>query len=234
MKRNQWLPIDGLPELYVGQYVVPNFASNSVVLRVAPQVFTIVSPGKSLLDDWPKEWPRQHIQINLVMPNSYHYMGVAAWREAFPKAALYASEKAIPRLAKKGITHIRAAERCPVPLSAGYQVVVPPGHRGGDLWITKSTGEQRVWITCDSFQSYERYSNQPIARMMQKLMDTAPGLKMSQVVKWLLLDDRTAFKTWALRQVQADRPNVLIPSHGEVLSGDSLSKDLQALLDGRL
>ena len=78
--------------------------------------------------------------------------------------------------------------------------------------------------------NYDRVSNQPFARFMQKLLGAAPGLKMSQVVKWFILDDRKAFKAWALKRLAKDQPVTLIPSHGEVLHSPTLHNQIMRLL----
>ena len=57
---------------------------------------------------------------------------------------------------------------------------------------------------------------------------------MSQVVKWFILNDRKRFKRWALRQLQQDRPVMLIPAHGELAESADLSERLDALIRDRL
>lgn len=235
MKRNLWHPLEGYSEVYVGQYIVPNFASNSVAIRCASREWVVVSPGEPLLRDWRRICPDDPTQISLVLPNSYHFLGVGAWREAFPHARLYASAKASQRLRKKGLLGIRCLEEEGPDLPEHYKVLTPPGHRGGDVWLSKKVGEAgALWVTCDSFQNYERLSNQPIARLLQKLLGTAPGLKMSQLVKWLLLDHRRDFKHWVLAQLEEDEPVVLVPSHGEVEFDSNLADRLRSLVRQRL
>ncbi len=233
LKRNHWLAVSEHPELLVGQYIVPNFVSNSVAIRTSEQHFTLVSPGESLLESWPHQISK--CRVDIVLPNHFHYLGAAAWLARFPNCKVYATRKAIPRLSKQGIKDILAVDDASPTLPDGYQLVVPPGHRGGDLWIVK-TGEtdQGLWITCDSFLNYSRLSNQPVARTMQKLLGAAPGLKLSQVIKWFILDNRKAFKNWALDFLEREPPTMLIPSHGEIASAPDLSQQLKSLIASRL
>ncbi len=233
MQRNLWHPLPQHPELSIGQYVVPNFASNCIALR-RDEHTTVVSPGAPLLAPWLALHPDTTAPLDLLMPNAYHYLGVATWQAAFTQVRLFASAKAIPRLTGKGLHGIRPVETALPALPEGYDLLIPPGHRGGDVWLRKRFEGGCLWITCDSFQAYERYSNQPIARALQKLLGTAPGLKMSQVVKWLLLDDRPAFKRWLLERAREDRPTLLIPSHGEILQDAALAEQLIELVERRL
>ncbi len=240
MKKNTWIDLPTHPELKLGQYIVPNFVSNSVAIKVSDKEFVLFSPGAKMLKDWPSEYKKTDIKINIIMPNGYHYMGVSAWLEAFPNAKLYASEESIPRLLEKGVKEnayngIRALQNEQPALPKGYDILFVTGHREGEVWIRKQDKENgTTWITCDSFLNYERLSNQPVARFLQKLLGAAPGLKMSQVIKWVIIKDRKSFKSWALKQLQKDQPTTLIPSHGEVTQDKNLAKDLKDLLLKRL
>lgn len=240
MKKNTWTKLPTHPEIMLGQYIVPNFVSNSVALKVSDNEFVLVSPGAKMLEDWPEELKSDDTKIHIIMPNGYHYMGVSAWQEQFPTAKLYASEEAIPRLLEQGIKEadidgIRALQTEQPPLPQGYDVLLVPGHREGEVWVRKQDEQAgSTWITCDSFLNYDRVSNQPVARFLQKVLGAAPGLKMSQVVKWIIIKDRKSFRGWALNQVKVDRPTTLIPSHGEVNQDKNLAKELEALLLTRL
>ncbi len=117
----------------------------------------------------------------------------------------------------------------------GYDILIPPGHRGGDVWVSKRNEDgNSLWITCDSFLNYDRVSRKPIARILQKILGAAPGLKISQFIKWLLLDEKTSFKHWVLKQLDKDRPTILIPSHGEVEVDSLLTTRLKKLIEKRL
>lgn len=241
MKKNIWVDLPSHPELMLGQYIVPNFVSNSICLKVNEKEFVLVSPGKGLLKDWPEELKGDDIDISIIMPNGFHYLGVSAWQEQFPNVKLYANAEAIPRLLENGIKEnnleagIRALQDEQPSLPVDYDVLLVPGHREGETWLRKQDSENgSTWITCDSFLNYERLSNQPIARFMQKLLGAAPGLKMSQVIKWFIIKDRKSFKNWALKQLAEDKPTTLIPSHGEVSQEHDLAIKLENLLVTRL
>ena len=127
------------------------------------------------------------------MPNSYHHLGVEAWLKQFPESKLYASEKATKQLQKKKALpetlEIKNLDALRTILPCNMAIIEPPGHRAGDVWLVKhAENNSALWITCDSFLNYDRVSNQPFARCMQKLLGAAPGLKMSQVVKWFIME----------------------------------------------
>ena len=235
MKKHTWFQLEAHPEVYCGQYLVPNFISNSVAIRASEKHWVLISPGEKMLNDLPDGFNRKEIKLSIIFPNAFHYMGVNAWLEQFPEAKIYASKKAKKRLEGKGFKQILMLENEQPQLPIGYEVLIPPGHRGGDVWLSKHGNEDNnLWITCDSFLNYERVSKQPIARAMQSLLGAAPGLKISQVIKWLLLDRKATFKSWVLNQLQQDKPTILIPSHGEVENDPELTKRLRVLIETRL
>jgi flavorubredoxin len=233
--KNTWHPVDGHPEIFYGHYIVPNFMSNSIAVQVAEHEWLLISPGEPMLKDWQERFAKPDTKISIIFPNHYHHLGVNAWLEHYPDAALYASQRAVDALIGKGFAHVTDLEYEQPALPAGYSVLIPPGHRGGDVWLAKQDAAHgSVWITCDSFMNYARLSNQPVARMMQRAMKTAPGLKISHFVKYLLIDNKRDFKQWALIQLEQDQPTTLIPSHGVVEQGEDLPKRLQALLEERM
>lgn len=234
-KKNIWLAVEGHPEIVYGHYIVPNFMSNSIAVQVKDNEWILLSPGEPMLKDWQQRFAKPSTKISIIYPNHYHHLGVKAWLAAYPDAALYASQRAVDALIAKGFPHVTDLEHQQPRLPEGYSVLIPPGHRGGDVWLSKQDAEQgAVWLTCDSFMNYSRLSNQPIARTLQKLMKTAPGLKISQVVKYLLITDKRAFKRWALQQLEQDQPQTMIPSHGVVEQSRDLTQRLKSLLQERM
>lgn len=237
MKKNCWHPVENHPELLVGQYLVPNFVSNSIAIKVSDTELVLISPGQPLLAPWQAQFPR-NIKLHIMFPNAYHHMGVNAWLAAYDDVTLYASNIAKQQLMKKGFTQVEnlSLETTTPPLPQDYDILFPPGHRAGDVWVRKQLPNQAAstWITCDSFLNYERMSNQPIARFMQRILGAAPNLKISQVVKWFILSDRRSFKGWALKQLKEDNPTTLIPSHGEIRSDNHLSENISKVIKQRL
>ena len=91
-----------------------------------------------------------------------------------------------------------------------------------------------MWVVCDAFFNYARYSNKIIARILQKCLKAAPGLKMSSIVKYFLIKNRKQYKAWLLKQLDQDRPTTLVMAHGEVLRSSDLPSKIKALVESRL
>jgi len=234
MKKHIWHPVEGYPELFVGQYLVPGFMSNSVAVQVGEKTWLVMSPGAGLLDDWSRICPDPDVEITLICPNSFHYMGVSDWLARFPEARVFASAKASTRLRKKGLAQVQVISDSAPRLPSDYFWRIPPGHRGGDIWLCKRPSSRSrqggVWIICDSFLNYQRKSNRWLARTVQTLADAAPGLKLSRVIKWVLLDNRRAFRPWVLKELASESPSLLIPMHGEPLESPDIGVQLARIV----
>jgi hypothetical protein len=103
------------------------------------------------------------------------------------------------------------------------------------VWLKKTDAQAAVsWILCDSFLNYERLSKRVLAKMMQQVFKAAPGLKISTVQKYVIFDDRHAFREWVLAQLAQDKPTMMIPSHGEIARSETLYAELENLVKSRL
>ena len=102
MQRNIWHPLSDYPDILVGQYVVPNFVSNSVSIRLSDNEYILYSPGESLLKTWPLV-NSADLKLHILIPNAYHYLGVNTWQKQFPNIKLYASDLALKQLLKKKV-----------------------------------------------------------------------------------------------------------------------------------
>ncbi|KZX75568.1 hypothetical protein A3715_14340 [Oleiphilus sp. HI0009] len=235
---SQWKSVPDFSNIKYARYIVPNFASNTVCIELNEAKVVVISPGKSLIDSFAEMYPGFDEVLGegleIVMPNAYHFLGVASWLERFPKAKLYASEQAKPLLEGKGVRNINVISDGDSLFDSDCQWFAPPGHRGGDLWLSVREQGKVCWVTCDSFLNYPRMSNQPIARFTQKIMGAAPGLKLSRVIKYLLLTNRKSFKKWCLDMIHQERPVALLPSHGDPMLSTELADELERLVLSRL
>ena len=85
MKKHTWFQLEAHPEVYYGQYLVPNFMSNSVAIKASDTHWVLISPGEKMLDNLPAELNKVDIKLSIIFPNAFHYMGVNAWLEQFPE-----------------------------------------------------------------------------------------------------------------------------------------------------
>ncbi len=230
--KTPWTVIGETQTIWHARYFVPNFISRSVALKVAQDEWVVYSPGGDNLDSFSSAFPDAE-KISLVLPNAFHNLGAKPWSERYPGSKIYCARKAAPRLTKLGLAPLVLEDTQPR-LPEGFGFVFPEAERWGEVWISGPIDRDKVWITCDTFFNLARYSNHMIARTLQKLFSSAPGLRISALVKWWLVKNRRDFRAWVLREISLQNPTILVPSHGEVLIDADLSAKLTDIVNLRL
>jgi hypothetical protein len=225
-----WQMIDDEFNLWCADYHVPNFRSRSLALELTSGRVIIISPGASLIDADLPPLKDASLPPFLLAPNSYHNVGIGRWRDRYPASTVFASRKAITRLARLGIADIQPLDSLRNALPANISILEPPGTRSGEVWLRLIGRKSRTWIVCDSFFNYEALSRRPLARAMQIIFRAAPGLRVSNIVKWWLIKDRKKYQTWVLNQLGTDSPTRLVPAHGAILSDPNLASALASLV----
>lgn len=231
---NIWQAIDDEGQIWSCTYHVPGFKARTIAFLSKNKKLLIVSPGAKLVDSLPQELANGTAPKMALVPNSYHHLGVPAWIKKYTELTIVASDKAIPRLKRKGYNPIQSLSLFKESLPDNITLLEPPGLRCGEVWIRVKTRAGIAWIVCDSFFNYPKFSNKFITRLIQKIMKAAPGLQMSQVVKYGLIKNRKVYKGWLLNQIAADKPTMLVPAHGEILNSNDLPKMLEELIERRL
>jgi hypothetical protein len=167
----------------------------------------------------------------LVAPNHFHHLSLARFVARYPQAAVVASEKACPRLRKRGHA---VQPLSSVTLPDDVRWLVPEGTRAGEAFIsTIDRDGARAWIVCDAFFNVERPVT-GMAGVVLRALDTTPGLSLGKTFRWLALDDRRAYAAWMLDALARERPTRLYVSHGETAQGDDLADRLAQIVKQRL
>lgn len=236
-EKTSWQVVDPEAKLFTCQYRVANFISRSNAFPTASGQWVIVSPSAEKLElpgTVIKDVPDSETVPCLVLPNAFHFLGYAAWKKKFPRAQGYAPEGALGRLTRKGCGDLKPLAELKGLLPPGVSVVELPGLRYGEAWFRFSHAGESTWVTGDVFFNLKRFSRQPFARLTQKLLGSAPGLKLPATIKYVLIKDRKAFLSCLEKLLRKDKPTRLLPLHGEILSGPDLPQKLTALLRERL
>jgi len=228
-----WKAFDETKQIWIARYYVPSFQVNSVILKSKNGDPLLISPGKSLADCALPEIFENKLPTLALAPNYFHFMGYTRWKEIYPHLILSAAPETHRRLRKKRIS-TESLELFRQALPENMSLLKPEGLRAGEIWIRVQQENGVIWIVGDAFLNYARFSNRPLARFMQKIMRAAPGLKISSVIKYLLIKNRKRYKNWLLNQLKTDQPTTLIPLHGEVLQSPQLPVEIQKIVEKRL
>jgi hypothetical protein len=186
----------------------------------------VVSPGSGLSEEQftaLERWGRPRF---LLAPNHFHNGGLAPWQARYPEAKVVAHPRAMPRLQRKfpGL-NFSELEPLTAALPEGTQLLSPPMAKQGELWVSARTGEGIAWYVVDGFLNEWRLPKGPVGWLMRGL-GFRPGLMMNPFFKRLFLESKASFQAWVKEQLARDQPTLLIPSHGVVLRGPEVSRQL--------
>jgi hypothetical protein len=225
-KNNEWTQLDNHPRIWVANYKVPNFASRSVVIEFRPNHFCVYSPGTSNLESFSSIYEGKGSLDFIIVPNIYHHLGVNIWKKKFSNAKLIASKKTMTKLEKYNYGEYLDPEYLGSSLPSDITIVEPLGTRFGEIWLTIKNNRNSIWVICDAFFNYTKYSKNISGRILQVIMNASPGLKIGRLIKMFLITNKKKYKSWVLNQIEIDKPDVLIPMHGKIEVDISLSDRL--------
>lgn len=167
----------------------------------------------------------------VLAPNHFHYLGVEELTSRHEAALVGASAVAAPRLEKKMGRPLAPLDAIRERLPRAVTLLEPPGLKTGEVWLRAETARGVAWAVGDAFFNV----NDPVSGgtgLVLKLTATVPGLRVGRTFRWLGIGDRPAYRAWLRRQIEDDRPRVLIPAHGDVVEGDDLAERLAAIAAG--
>lgn len=217
-------------QLWTAEYLVPGFKSRTTVARLDNEKLLIISPGAAVLESFAENFSNLGKPAFLLLSNSFHHLGAPTWRKSYPDVQVVCAEGAAKRIASKGHAHVKPLVNLIPHLPSHMTLLEPAGTRMGETWVRIDHGGKNIWIVCDAFFNMPRLSSRLITRLIQKLLSAAPGLKISALVKYGLVKDRGTYKSWVMEQIEKDRPALLVPAHGDILSADDLPDKLKSLM----
>ncbi|GFE65729.1 hypothetical protein KIN_28030 [Litoreibacter roseus] len=153
----------------------------------------------------------------ILAPSHFHHLGIADWRAAFPDATVCAPAAAIPRLENR-LGH-SVFDTMP-DLDRGLSLMSPPGLRAAEVWLRAEGPDGVAWAVCDAFAGPAGSEDSP-----------ADSPKARGAFATMCLGDKTAYKNWAMTRIDADRPVLLLPAHGNAVSGPALADGLAAIVE---
>jgi hypothetical protein len=218
-----WEPVLTDQRVEIWSHVYPAGVLEARVVVVKHEdAFTVYGAGINMSESFGEKFKvDSQTSFDLFVPNAWHNLGIKEWSNTFPKAKVYAHHNALPRLSRKGFTHILPAENFSSPLikQRSYEE-----SKTGELWLDIDAKVGHVWLIGDAFFNLAELPKNRILRSIFKLLRNGPGLRISRLFLMTAIKDRAHYKTWLSKAIENEPPVCLIPSHGEVLTHDVAGK----------
>jgi len=201
------------------------------VIGLGGGALLVVSPADTLSDAQWDQLARWGTPRFILAPNRYHTVGITAWKERFPAAAVVAHPRAHARLRKK-VPGVAIDDLAPLEaaLPQGVRIFSPPMAKQGETWVSVKTRDGAAWFVTDGIVNQERLPGGPVGLFL-RLVGFRTRLMVNPFFKRLFLSDKAAFKAWASAEIEKDTPALFVPSHGAPLRGLDLRARLEAAID---
>lgn len=220
------------PHIWVAQTSVGWFSCHCIALK-GEEAWHIYGAGVNLARDFLEQFGPQTRVSQLIIPNSFHYLGIEEWRAIFPDATHRCSKAAMKRLAAKGVPTPSLIDAS-LSLPHNSRVLELPHSKIGELWLSfHEQSANRGLCVGDAFFCLDKPKDLR-SRLLQKASGICESPAVSRLFKWAMLNDRKKFHNWATITLTELDPQILVPQHGSILQGQELSKGLIRALDQRL
>lgn len=230
-----WTTLAEQPALLVRDYGFGGGRATAMAVKLE-RGWLMVSPPANIKPGEVEAFRDSGGVVALLENNAAHSMGLAPWRAHFPDAVSYATPVAAKRIAKKSKDAGRLADIPELQALCGDQVhvVVLPACRMGDVLVRVTTEKGDALYLSDLVANLPELPKNPVARLMFKWSDSAPGLKVFMLFFWFFTSDKTAVRDALIAELQAHPPAMLIPAHGNWLVEPELGPRLTTLLRTKL
>lgn len=207
--------------------------TRSLLVKLSEKKFLVYSPGDKVTADLAKDIIPMDSELFLQAPNSFHNLGLAIWKDAFPDSKLVAAEAAMKRLQKKTGLKSESLDTLKAELPDNISILELPHNKIGEVWLDIQVSNGRIWVVCDAIFNFSKLPSGFMGLLM-KLNRMGPGIEMSRMYQYLGTSNKTKYGKWLLNQLIEKKPTQLIPLHGEIYQKSDLIDKLQMLAKSRL
>ena len=205
------------------------------VARMGDGTLMVVSPALGMDEGAHAELSEFGEVGAVVAPNGFHHMAQAHWRERYPGIPHYAPVEAMARIAKKNPT---AGELLPLLElqsrmgdSVGIHEVADT--KCGESWAWAKIEGGHAFYAADSLINVPQLPPMPFGLLFW-MTKSAPGYRPFNLGLKFIVKDRKATLRALRDQVEKHPTTLMVPGHGQLLTGDDLQERTLRLLDEAL
>ncbi len=195
----------------------------------------VVSPSTDLTEAQASELAAFGPVEALVPNNGFHYLGLAGWRARFPDARGFAAPAAAARIGTKspdaGVLEPLTALGAP---DDALRVHAIPDSKLGETWGWVRTDQGYVWFVSALLINMPRLPEAFVPRQLFRLTGSAPGYRVFHLMLAFAVRDKKAALRGLLDDMTAHPPAMIVPAHGDVLSGEGLLEQTRAVIEAAL
>lgn len=227
-----WTTLAVNPPVLVKEYAFGPGKANAMAVALPGDKWLIMSPPNQLSTAEVEGFNALGPVVALVENNGSHHLGLGVARACFAQAVTYAAPRAAARIRKKGkdFGQLEPTARLEPLLGDGVSIVEIDGDKIGDVIVHVRTERGNLFYAGDFFANINELPRNFLFRMMFKLTDSGPGLKVFKIFFKFFVADPTAARRSLIRELRAKSPTMLVPAHGDVVLRDDLTPTLIQML----
>lgn len=231
-----WTVVDRDAGVLALTYSFRNNATSTTFVAAMPgRKLLVVSPAVHVSDAALAELSQYGEVAALVANNGFHHLGLAEWRQRFPKARCFAPPEAAARIRKKNPSAGALDPLDELASMTGFDVGfrLVPNTKVGESWFWAKTASGYAWYTSDVFTNMAKLPPFPIG-LLFKWTHSAPGFRVFGLALKFVVKDKAQTLRLLREDMAAHPPTTLIPAHGDIMSGDRLAQEADALIAASL
>ncbi len=232
---NDWEVLDAAFPLWTWPYSFGSGRANALAIGIEGGL-AVVSPPCNVPDAAYDAVREKGPVKALVASNAFHHLGLPAWKQQFPEAAVFAPAQSLARIEKQsGLSGIRPlAELAPI---AGPRVdfIDLPHFKDklGEALVRARTDAGCVWYTTDILMNIPELPVLSAFGVLFRLTGTAPGFRFGNLPAMLMVRDKTALKRFLMETAEQDPPSLVVTAHGVPARLQQPMAELRAVLGPR-
>ncbi|MBE9211511.1 hypothetical protein IQ247_02055 [Plectonema cf. radiosum LEGE 06105] len=209
-----WQEIIADTNVWVHEYSVPGYSQvNAFAVVMDEYNLAIVSPPTQMSEADFAAIDEKGRVTALIAPHSGHYLGQAEWQAQYPNAQSYAPTVALKQLNSLGLQPFAPLSKLPSTPNIEFREV--PGTKKGGTLVIVSRDRRPIIYLDELVCNFTSLPTAFLARVLFRLHDSAPGLKINRVyLKYLCSDVQLLVQT--VVDALKDDP-VIVLAHGKPL-----------------
>lgn len=227
-----WTTLSEEPLVLQREYSFGAASANTLAIGLPNRKLLLVSPPAGLSATELQSLTDHGEVVGLLAINGAHHMGLPLWRSAFPNATTYATAKARARILKKcdAPGQLASIEQLQPLLGDKIDVVAADGCKIGDVIVRVQTERGVLLYVGDFIANIQTLPKSLLFRLMFKLTDSGPGLKVFGIFFKFFAADRAALRDFLIREIESRPPAILVPGHGDIVARAGLGDTLVSML----
>lgn len=226
-----WTTLAENPAVLVREYAFSGGRTNAMAVALPDRKWLFISPPSDLTAEEARAFSEHGEVVALLEHNGSHHMGLGPCRALFPNAVSYAEPAAAARIRKKSKDYGQLAPIDGLKALLGDKVSMVPiaGCKIGDVLVRARTDNGTVLYAGDFIANIQHLPN-AFSRLLFKIFDSGPGLKVFRMFYKFFVADRIAARDDLIRELEANPPAIVVPGHGDVVTRAELGPTLVTML----